>query len=239
MAFSRPLVSMVLPTVLETDPLRLKWGPHVHKRGLFSHHNWQSHQWCTEKVHTDHSILRDAPEDVLLPQHSPGWPVWQWVSDVLTRGTLMDQQALGSCWCPGSCGWSVSVVPGQLRHWFYCFFHPLADLNPIKYLWDIMYCCHVTPRTGQELTDALIQVWEKIPLEIICHLISSVPRFCRECIQAYGAHTHYWAHWATVWVVLKKFDPVSDQIFPIGFSVSIPQWVKDPSFHWRSYIICF
>lgn len=134
-------------------------------------------------------------------------------------GHLLLQQALSSGWCPGSCDWSVSVVPGQLRHWFYCLFHPLPDLNPIKYLWDTMYCCthrcHIAPQTSQELTDALIRVWEEIPLETICHLISRVPRFCWECIQAHGVHTHYWT---AVWVGLRKYDPVSDLIFPIGFS---------------------
>ncbi|KAL0186269.1 hypothetical protein M9458_017939 [Cirrhinus mrigala] len=62
------------------------------------------------------------------------------------------------------------------------------DLNPIEHIWDIMSCSihqrHVAPQTVQELADALVQ-------ETICHLIRSMPRHCREVIQARGGHTHY------------------------------------------------
>ncbi|CDQ62064.1 unnamed protein product [Oncorhynchus mykiss] len=43
---------------------------------------------------------------------------------------------------------------------------------------------HVAPQTVQELADALVQVWEEIPQETIRHLIRSMPRLCREVIQA-------------------------------------------------------
>ncbi|KAJ8381365.1 hypothetical protein SKAU_G00021430 [Synaphobranchus kaupii] len=69
------------------------------------------------------------------------------------------------------------------------------DLNPIEHMWDVMSRCirrrQVAPQTVQELTDALIQVWEEIPQDTIRCLISSMPRRCRECIQARGGHTHY------------------------------------------------
>ena len=69
------------------------------------------------------------------------------------------------------------------------------DLNPIEHLWDIMSRTirqrNVAPQTVQELTAALIQVWEEIPQETIRRLIRSMPRRCRECIQARGGHTHY------------------------------------------------
>jgi len=69
------------------------------------------------------------------------------------------------------------------------------DLNPIEHIWDIMsrsiHQRHVAPQTVQELADALVQVWEEIPQETICHLIRSMPRHCREVIQARGGHTHY------------------------------------------------
>ncbi|KAL0172674.1 hypothetical protein M9458_032985, partial [Cirrhinus mrigala] len=62
------------------------------------------------------------------------------------------------------------------------------DLNPIEHIWDIMsrsiHQCHVAPQTVQELADALVQ-------ETIRHLIRSMPRRCREVIQARGGHTHY------------------------------------------------
>ncbi|KAI3352469.1 hypothetical protein L3Q82_005421 [Scortum barcoo] len=54
------------------------------------------------------------------------------------------------------------------------------DLNPIEHIWDIMsrsiHQRHVAPQTVQELADALVQVWEEIPQETICHLIRSMPR---------------------------------------------------------------
>uniref|UniRef100_A0A8C8FEU6 Transposase n=1 Tax=Oncorhynchus tshawytscha TaxID=74940 RepID=A0A8C8FEU6_ONCTS len=69
------------------------------------------------------------------------------------------------------------------------------DLNPIEHIWDIMshsiHQRHVALQTVQELADALVQVWEKIPQETIRHLIRSMPRRCMEVIQARGGHTHY------------------------------------------------
>ena len=69
------------------------------------------------------------------------------------------------------------------------------DLNPIEHIWDIMsrsiHQRHVAPQTVQELADALVQVWEEIPQETSRHLIRSMPRRCREVIQARGGHTHY------------------------------------------------
>ena len=41
----------------------------------------------------------------------------------------------------------------------------------------------VLPQTVQELTDALIQVWDQIPKDTIHRLIRSIHR-CRECIEA-------------------------------------------------------
>ena len=67
------------------------------------------------------------------------------------------------------------------------------DLNPIEHIWDMSRSIpqrHVAPQTVQELADALVQVWE-IPQETIRHLIRSMPRRCREVIQACGGHTHY------------------------------------------------
>lgn len=69
------------------------------------------------------------------------------------------------------------------------------DLNPIEHVWDMMSRSirqrHAAPQTVQELTDALVQVWEEIPQETIGSLIRSMPRRCREVILARGGHTHY------------------------------------------------
>ncbi|KAI3368419.1 hypothetical protein L3Q82_025380, partial [Scortum barcoo] len=92
--------------------------------------------------------------------------------------------------------WSVSAVPARLKAlmlWTGPARSP--DLNPIEHIWDIMsrsiHQRHVAPQTVQELADALVQVWEEIPQETIRHLIRSMPRRCREVIQARGGHTHY------------------------------------------------
>ncbi|CDQ77605.1 unnamed protein product [Oncorhynchus mykiss] len=64
------------------------------------------------------------------------------------------------------------------------------NLNPIEHVWDIM-SRSIHQQTVQELADAFVQVWEEIPQETICHLIRSMPRRCREFIQAHGGHTYY------------------------------------------------
>ena len=57
------------------------------------------------------------------------------------------------------------------------------DLNPIEHLWDIMFRSirrrQVAPQTVQELSDALVQIWEEILQDTIhCH-IRSMLRHCR------------------------------------------------------------
>ena len=81
------------------------------------------------------------------------------------------------------------------------------DLNPFEHIWDIMsrsiHQRHVGPQPVQELTDALIHVWEEIPQESSHCLIRRTPRRCREVvIQARGGHTHYWA---SFWLILRNF----------------------------------
>uniref|UniRef100_A0A674M9I2 Tc1-like transposase DDE domain-containing protein n=1 Tax=Takifugu rubripes TaxID=31033 RepID=A0A674M9I2_TAKRU len=70
-----------------------------------------------------------------------------------------------------------------------------VDLNPIEHLWDIMFRsirhCQVDPQTVRELSDALVQIWEEIPLDPIRRLIRSMLRRFQACIQARGGHTNY------------------------------------------------
>ena len=67
------------------------------------------------------------------------------------------------------------------------------DLNPIHHLCDIMDQCIQRlphpPRIVQELTSALVEVWQDIDLGTIRRLIKSMPRCCRACIQARQGHT--------------------------------------------------
>ncbi|KAI4872401.1 hypothetical protein NFI96_029872, partial [Prochilodus magdalenae] len=52
------------------------------------------------------------------------------------------------------------------------------DLNPIEHLWDIMFRSiqrhQVALQTVQELSDALVQIWEEIPQDTIRRLIRSM-----------------------------------------------------------------
>ena len=98
------------------------------------------------------------------------------------------------------------------------------DLNPIEHIWDIMsrsiHQRHIAPQTVQELADALVQVWEEIPQETIRHLIRSMPRRCREVIQARGGHTHYWASFWLLrtlhqsWISLLWFSTLIFSVTP-------------------------
>uniref|UniRef100_A0A8C4X2W4 Tc1-like transposase DDE domain-containing protein n=1 Tax=Erpetoichthys calabaricus TaxID=27687 RepID=A0A8C4X2W4_ERPCA len=69
------------------------------------------------------------------------------------------------------------------------------DLNPIEHLWGIMFRSiqyhQVAPQTVQELSDALVQIWEEIPQDTIHHLIRSMPRHCQARIQVRGDHPCY------------------------------------------------
>ncbi|KAI4883197.1 hypothetical protein NFI96_000245 [Prochilodus magdalenae] len=55
------------------------------------------------------------------------------------------------------------------------------DLNPIEHLWDIMFQSirrqQVALQTVQELSDALVQIWEEIPQDTIRRLIRSTFQF--------------------------------------------------------------
>ncbi|KAI4876818.1 hypothetical protein NFI96_009587, partial [Prochilodus magdalenae] len=52
------------------------------------------------------------------------------------------------------------------------------DLHPIEYLWDIMFRSiqhhQVALQTVQELSDALVQIWEELPQDTIRRLIRSI-----------------------------------------------------------------
>ena len=78
------------------------------------------------------------------------------------------------------------------------------DLNPIEHLWDIMYrCirhCQVPSGTVQELTDALVQVWEETPRDHIrrggpCpHIVGSAYTLLSHIMSC-----HHKIHWFLAW----------------------------------------
>lgn len=43
----------------------------------------------------------------------------------------------------------------------------------------------------QELSDALVQIWEEIPQDTISVLIRSMPQLSQACSQASGDHMNY------------------------------------------------
>ena len=90
------------------------------------------------------------------------------------------------------CGWSVSAVPARGRHWCYGLARPFP--RPESNWAHLGHHVSLHPPTQrgvapQTFQDALVQVWEEIPQETIRHLIGSMPRRCREVIQARGGHT--------------------------------------------------
>ena len=69
------------------------------------------------------------------------------------------------------------------------------DMSPIEHLWDVLGR-NVRNRLQrfhnvQELQQALEEEWQRIPRATIRHLISSMPRRCRACINAHGVWTRY------------------------------------------------
>ncbi|CAF4872670.1 unnamed protein product [Pieris macdunnoughi] len=69
------------------------------------------------------------------------------------------------------------------------------DLNPIEHIWDLLdrriRKRPIAPQTLQQLTEALIEEWERIPQEDIRRIIRSMPRRCQAVIRAHVGHTRY------------------------------------------------
>ncbi|CAF4872576.1 unnamed protein product [Pieris macdunnoughi] len=69
------------------------------------------------------------------------------------------------------------------------------DLNPIEHIWDLLdrriRKRPIAPQTLQQLTEALIEEWERIPQEDIRRIIRSMPRRCQAVIRAHGGYTRY------------------------------------------------
>ncbi|KAI4876915.1 hypothetical protein NFI96_030225 [Prochilodus magdalenae] len=121
-------------------------------------------------------------------------PVYVWG---LNRGVIKSRNRLSQTlrWCSGSNAWPhVARVCRQFleNKGINTIDWPtgLPDLTPIERRWDIMFRSirrhQVALQTVQELSDALVQIWEEIPQDTICHLIRSMPP---RCIQAGGSHT--------------------------------------------------
>ena len=112
--------------------------------------------------------------------------------DLLLGPTLV-QSVLGFSWCATSCGKIVSAIFRRRGHWHNWLASTFSGPEP--YPSDIMDHCirrlPNPPRTVQELTNALVEIWQDINLGTIRKLIRSMPRRCNACIQAHGDHTRY------------------------------------------------
>ncbi|KAL0183512.1 hypothetical protein M9458_019208, partial [Cirrhinus mrigala] len=167
------------------------------------HQDWQIRRWCPVLFTDESSGERSAACNIL--QHDQ---VWGGISlegrtalHVLARGSLTAIRILRPY--AGAVGHGFLLMQDNARphvagvcqqflqdEGIDAMDRPARspDLNPIEHIWDIMsrsiHQRHVAPQTVQELVDALVQ-------ETIRHLIRSMPRRCREVIQARGGHTHY------------------------------------------------
>jgi transposase len=69
------------------------------------------------------------------------------------------------------------------------------DLNPIEHAWDILQRWisnrQNQPNTLQELADALVDEWSRIPQVEFQRLIRSFQNRCREVIRVRGGHNRY------------------------------------------------
>ena len=69
------------------------------------------------------------------------------------------------------------------------------DLSLIEHVWDELgrRARHHqnTPKTLQELRDALVHEWNNIPEAFIKRLIGSIRRGCEAVVAARGGHTRY------------------------------------------------
>ena len=69
------------------------------------------------------------------------------------------------------------------------------DLNPIEHAWDMLQTAvssrPVQPASVQEIRQALLEEWDKIPQYKIRRPISSMQRRCQAVTEARGHHTRY------------------------------------------------
>ena len=72
---------------------------------------------------------------------------------------------------------------------------PSPDMNPIEHLWDYLdrqlRQRVPPPANGQQLEEVLLDVWCRIPADVIRRLTTSMRRRVLACIDARGGHTRY------------------------------------------------
>ena len=124
-----------------------------------------------------------------------------WVENIEIKQDF--RVAMKAYWC-----WRSGYLHnGIMMFWFQ---HPSDPFIAVRFLvivnstmTAVRYWDEIRSAIVLELSDALIQVWEEIPLEIIHRLIRSMSRCCQE--QALRGHTHYWV---ILWFAMIKFMEV-------------------------------
>ncbi|KZO94251.1 hypothetical protein CALVIDRAFT_464042, partial [Calocera viscosa TUFC12733] len=96
---------------------------------------------------------------------------------------------------------SKSKTPGVMqwlsRHEIFLMDWPpySPDLNPIENAWQYLKARlrkrHNAARTHEEVWEAAVEEWDRIPRAYIEKLYESMPRRVAQCIQNNGYHTKY------------------------------------------------
>ena len=120
-------------------------------------------------------------------------------------------KALASTFCPSFEIWCVSWCCSKAKHHvarvvldflrrqnIQVMEWPVMspDLAPIEHAWDARdrrqwQRCN-SPRTLQDLGEALREVWQDIPQAFLAKLVMSMRQRCVSCVNARGRHTRYW-----------------------------------------------
>ena len=83
------------------------------------------------------------------------------------------------------------LANANIQHLKWPFVSP--DLSPIEHMWDELECRlrqrDNQPQSMLELSDALIEEWDNIPMDRVQKLIISLRRRCQTVVSSYGGHT--------------------------------------------------
>ncbi|TWW77306.1 hypothetical protein D4764_12G0006960 [Takifugu flavidus] len=141
------------------------------------HQNWQLRHWCPV-LFTDGSRFNLSTCD-----RREG--VWRCRGERYVACTIIQHDRFGGIRMKslGPLSEPTLVQWDQGSSWS----TTMADL-----MWqESIRRCQVDAQTVQELSDALVQIWEEIPQDTIRLLIRSMPRHGQACVQARGGHTNY------------------------------------------------
>ncbi len=136
-------------------------------------------------------------------------------------------------WCSGSwvppgarqclalCGESMQAVPGGWMNWYHWMAPTLAchksNRTPLGHYISVQ----VAAQTVQELSDALVQIWEEIPQDTIRRLIRSTPQRYQAAYKHVGAIQTTEYHFELLQWNSAKWTSLQHNIFTLIFGVSL------------------